>query len=239
MNPYPPVVFAEPDEPFWGFSELFATAAFFVVALLVVAAAFRPFVGSDVPVGYWAVLEESIAYFVAFTGLKFLFARQRQPLLASLGWVDSPFPVQWLIATGITLSLLTVVLSVVLRTPDIETPFEKILSDPLSRVTIAIFGVLCAPLIEELLFRGLLQPRLVATFGVLPGILITSSFFGALHLVQNAMLWQSFVLITIVGFVLGVIRHVSGSTKASTIVHIAYNTLPLIGLIAQSPQKPS
>jgi hypothetical protein len=239
MTPYPPVVFADPDEPFWGFSELFATAAFFLVALFVVAAAFRPLVGSDVPVGYWAVLEESIAYFVAFTGLKFLFARRGQPLLASLGWVDSPFPVPWLISTGITLSVLTVVLSVALRTPDIETPFEKILSDPISRVTIAIFGVLCAPLIEELLFRGLLQPRLVGTFGVLPGILITSSLFGALHLVQNAWLWQSFVLITVVGFVLGVIRHVSGSTKASTIVHIAYNTLPLIGLIAQSPQKPS
>src|SRR5229473_1073090 len=51
------------------------------------------------------------------------------------------------------------------------------------------------------------------------GILTTAALFGAMHLAQNAAIWQSFVLITVVGFVFGVIRHVSGSTKASDLGH--------------------
>ena len=40
----------------------------------------------------------------------------------------------------------------------------------------------------------------------------------------------------LVGFVLGVVRHVSGSTRASAITHIAYNSLPfLVVLISGNP----
>jgi len=67
--------------------------------------------------------------------------------------------------------------------------------------------------------------------GVLPGILVTSALFGAMHLVQNAYIWQSGLLIMLVGFVLGVVRHISGSTRASAIVHIAYNSLPFLVVI--------
>jgi hypothetical protein len=49
-----------------------------------------------------------------------------------------------------------------------------------------------------------------------------------MHLMQNANLWQSGVLITFVGFVLGVVRHVSGSTRASAITHVSYNALPFL-----------
>jgi membrane protease YdiL (CAAX protease family) len=94
-----------------------------------------------------------------------------------------------------------------------------------------VFGVTLGPVIEELLFRGFLQPVLVDSMGVFPGILLTSMLFGALHLNQNAFAWQSGVLITLVGFVLGVVRHVSGSTRASAITHMSYNALPLLGLV--------
>ena len=35
----------------------------------------------------------------------------------------------------------------------------------------------------------------------------------------------------LVGFVLGVVRHLSGSTRASTIVHMAYNSLPFLAVL--------
>jgi uncharacterized protein len=98
--------------------------------------------------------------------------------------------------------------------------------------------VTLAPVIEELLFRGFLQPVLVDSFGVLPGILVTSVLFGALHLMQNAFIWQSGVLIMIVGFVFGVVRHVSGSTRASAITHISYNAIPFLSLILSGALHP-
>jgi membrane protease YdiL (CAAX protease family) len=64
--------------------------------------------------------------------------------------------------------------------------------------------------------------------GVFPGILVTSLLFGALHLSQNAGMWQSGVIITLAGFAFGTVRHVSGSTKASSLMHIGYNSLPFI-----------
>ena len=101
-------------------------------------------------------------------------------------------------------------------------------SDVDSRLAITVFGITLGPLIEELLFRGFLQPVLVNVAGVFPGILITAAIFGGMHLTQNAGLWQSGVIITLAGFGFGLIRHVTGSTQASTIAHIAYNTLPFL-----------
>lgn len=236
MTQQAPVVFAEPDRPFWGFGEVFAIAAVFLVALFLVVLALRPVLGEQVMLGSWAVLQEAVAYAVAFGALKLLFSRYGQPLLASLGWTPPPFATQWLAITGFGLAVVVILLEFALQTPEVHTPFEKLLSDPVSRVTIAIFGVTVAPVVEELLFRGFLQPLLVNSLGVLPGILVTASIFGAMHLAQNASLWQSFVLIAVVGFVLGVVRHVSGSTKASAIVHIAYNMVPFVALLAQNPQ---
>jgi hypothetical protein len=56
---------------------------------------------------------------------------------------------------------------------------------------------------------------------------------------QNGFIWQSGVLISFVGFVLGVVRHVSGSTRASAITHISYNSLPFLAMLfAGAPAAP-
>jgi hypothetical protein len=60
----------------------------------------------------------------------------------------------------------------------------------------------------------------------------TLILFGGMHLMQNDFIWQIGVLITLVGFVLGVVRHVSGSTRASAITHIFYNALQFVAWLA-------
>jgi membrane protease YdiL (CAAX protease family) len=215
-------------------------AALFIPAVLagtLTMEAVASVLGVDPKLGFVMVMAQFLAYGIIFGVLKLLFLRHREPLLPSLAWVSQPFRPLHLIATGFALALAMVMLGSILQTPDIQTPFEKLLDDRLSRVVIALFGVTLAPVVEELLFRGFLQPVLVETIGVLPGILVTSALFGGMHLVQNADIWQSGALITIVGFVLGVIRHISGSTKASTITHIAYNSLPFLALLVGGNQR--
>jgi membrane protease YdiL (CAAX protease family) len=188
-------------------------------------------------IGYWVVAEEFVAYAILFAALKVLFGFHRRPLLRSLGWIPSPFSPWSLLGWGFAVFLVSVILQVLLRTPEMQTPFDKLIdSDMLSRVVIAIFGVSAGPAIEELLFRGLLQPVLINAAGVLPGILITSVLFGAVHLNQNAFLWQSGVLIALAGFVFGTVRHVTGSTCASTLTHIAYNAVPCLVTLLQGMQ---
>lgn len=228
----PPLILAQPERPFWGFAELLLAAAIFLAALGTVVGVAGRYLHAPVDSGLWSVIEEAAAYAVLFLALKIIFSRYGKGLLESLGWSKpGPFTPLSLVVTGLSLSLIVVALQYALLTPDVDTPFEKLLDDPASRVAVALFGISLGPMVEELLFRGFLQPVLVSVIGVFPGILLTSVLFGALHLTQNAFVWQSGVLIMLVGFVLGTVRHLSGSTKASTIVHIAYNSLPFLALL--------
>ena len=229
-----PIVLAEPERPFWGFAELMLAAAVFLAALGTVIGAASRYLHAPPDSGLWSVLEEAAAYAILFLALKVMFARYGKGMLDSLGWSKpGPFSPMSLVVIGVGLSLIVVILQYALLTPDVDTPFEKMLDDPASRIVVALFGITLAPMVEELLFRGFLQPVLVGAMGVFPGILVTSVMFGLLHLAQNAYVWQSGVLIMLVGFVLGTIRHLSGSTRASTIVHIAYNSLPFLALLVE------
>ena len=230
-----PVYLADKDRPFWGYAELLLAAAAFIVTTILGFSAMRALgavLHFDPQSGLPLLAIEFGAYAVVFLTLKGLFARYGHPLFESLAWIEQPFKPLHLVVLGVVLALIVVVLGNLMRFPNVETPFDKLLNDPLSRIAISIFGVTLGPIVEELLFRGFLQPVLVDSFGVLPGIIVTSVVFGAMHLTQNANLWQSGVLIALVGFVLGVVRHVSGSTRASAIVHVSYNALPFVVMIA-------
>lgn len=234
-NYNPPIFLAERERPFWGFAEVLLVAALFLPALWVGSIAvqsFSSYLHTNPPTGLRDLIAEFIFYGIVFVALWLLFARHGKPLFESLGWVQQPFRPLHLVVLGLGLAVAVVVLGNLLGIPNTETPFDKLLSDRASRIAIALFGVTLGPIIEELLFRGFLQPVLVDSIGVLPGILATSIPFGLLHLSQNGYIWQSAALIALVGFVLGVVRHVSGSTRASSIVHISYNALPFLTLLA-------
>jgi len=230
----PPVILAAPDHPFWGFAEVLLIAALFIPAVFAGGVAVRevsPYLHMDPQLGFPLLIAEFIGYGIVFIALRVLFARHGQPLFESLGWIPQPFRPLHLVVLGLVLAVVVVLLGNLLGFPNVETPFDKLLNDALSRVAISLFGITLGPIIEEVLFRGFLQPVLVESFGVLPGILVTSVVFGGMHLMQNAFIWQSGVLITLVGFVLGVVRHVSGSTKASAITHVSYNALPFLVML--------
>ncbi|MDE3197493.1 MAG: CPBP family intramembrane metalloprotease, partial [Acidobacteriota bacterium] len=211
-----PLVLAEREEPSWGFGEVLIAIAMFLLIQIVVVLGAAKILRDAAKTGYGEVAQLLIAYLLMFGMLKVIFFLRGQPLLKSLAWTPTPFRPFTLAMTGLALVLLSLMLQVVLRTPDVETPFSRMLDSGLaSRLSIALFGVTIAPVAEEMIFRGFLQPVMINGIGVFPGILTTSLLFGALHLAQNADLWQAGVTITIAGFGFGVVRHISGSTRAS------------------------
>ncbi len=224
------MVLAEPDAPSWGFGEMFVVVATLFVAMSVTGGVAQLFLGEKAKIGYWAVIEESVGYALMLVAMKVIFFWQQRPLFRTLGWVRTAFSPRSLAAIGFGIFFLSIALQLIIRTPEMHnTPFEKMLNSGLaSRIVITIFGVTLGPAIEELLFRGFIQPVIVSAAGVLPGILITAAAFGFMHLAQNSWQWQSGFTITLVGFAFGLIRHITGSTHASTISHIAYNTIPFL-----------
>ena len=84
-----------------------------------------------------------------------------------------------------------------------------------------------APVMEELMFRGVIQHGLVANYGPRKGIIVTAVCFGVFHLIP----WQA-VGVTLVGLLLGFVRHRSGSIFASMWVHAVWNLIPLVAFTA-------
>jgi uncharacterized protein len=157
-----------------------------------------------------------------------------RPFLTSLAWVDFPFSAMTPIVFGVLLAVLNVIASQLLHTPEVDTPVKHLLERRLTAIEFGLLSSTVGPLCEELVFRGFVQPVLVRSTGAGLGILITAICFGALHLAQNGFAWQSGVLIAIAGIAFGWMRQLSGSTRASTLMHSAYNFTIFLPVFFQS-----
>lgn len=79
-----------------------------------------------------------------------------------------------------------------------------------------------AVLAEELLFRGLLQPALIARLGTWPGLLLTAALFGAAHLPFS----PTFALVaTLAGLGYGIAFQRSGQLRCAMALHAGVNLL--------------
>ena len=81
-----------------------------------------------------------------------------------------------------------------------------------------------APLVEELFFRGILLHRAIRHWGTTRGLVLTSLFFGALHM--NPIGVFAF------GLLLGVLYLRTRSLWVTTLAHLLNNTLPLLAIAA-------
>ena len=88
-----------------------------------------------------------------------------------------------------------------------------------------------APVCEELIFRGFLQPLLVRSLGAPAGILATALPFGLLHFQEYGNSWRHVLLISLSGVAFGLMRHATGSTKAAAVMHSSYNAFQFVLLM--------
>ena len=83
-----------------------------------------------------------------------------------------------------------------------------------------------APIHEELLFRGLLQGAVFDNSWI--GLVLTSSLFSFMHGPSNV---PSFIFYLLGGLLLGFAYKKSQNLWVSTLVHMFYNSLPLLSYI--------
>ncbi len=82
-----------------------------------------------------------------------------------------------------------------------------------------------APVLEELLFRGIIM-KLLDPYGTVISVLVSAFGFALLHFSPPALL-----VIFVVGLVLGIIRIYSGSVFACMIFHSFFNLYSIIALV--------
>lgn len=92
------------------------------------------------------------------------------------------------------------------------------------KFTYAIMAVLLAPMIEELIFRGLLMGRVFGQKSWL-GLVVSSLLFGALHMPTDIGSW---VIYGGMGAVLGLVYRYSGKLEYVIAIHFLNNLLSAI-----------
>jgi membrane protease YdiL (CAAX protease family) len=240
----PPAPEPAPErDPFWGYFDLLFFAGLVMPSMLlgwavVKAGMFLLHIHAALRVAE-LLSEQFLGYGILFGGLLLMFRLQyERPFWRSLGWNRRSLPILWNVICGVGAAFIVALMSYLIHTPNVSTPLTDLMQDRTSVILLATFGVTLGPLCEELAFRGFLQPLLVRSLGVVPGILAATIPFGLLHFQEYGNSWRHAVLIALAGASFGWMRQATGSTKAAAIMHASYNALFFFVLFAQRRELP-
>jgi membrane protease YdiL (CAAX protease family) len=227
-------------DPFWSWGDVFlfiglSVASWLVGGLLIAGVAILARVHTQGEMGTAELLAaQAMIYALAFGSLALLFRIQYdRPFWRSLGWRGFRMPVVQVALLGVGAAYAVSLLGTLIRTPTTPNEITKLLDDPKSLILMAVFGITLAPVCEELAFRGFLQPLLVRSLGAVPGIVAAALPFGLLHYREYGNSWRHAVIVAAAGAAFGWMRHRTGSTLASTIMHASYNALFFVAVAGQ------
>jgi len=113
-------------------------------------------------------------------------------------------------------------------------PVEKLYNSTSGTYLLAVFGVLIAPLVEEIFFRGLLYPALARWTGVAASVALTGGAFAMLHGPQLNWAWLPLIVIFGVGATLTIVRARTRSVATTVLMHMAYNGTIFLLLFIQT-----
>lgn len=161
--------------------------------------------------------------------------------LGRLGFAPSP-PVYYLWGVGVLLATGTLaVLALngipndVLRGPNVSLSQYEDMTFSLGAVLLVFFReAFYATLGEEILFRGLLGGLLFRRFGFAVGNAVQAGLFLLPHLLLllvSLSLWRLVLVQLLLGWLLGWIRHKSGSILPGWMAHTLANTLGALAVL--------
>lgn len=121
--------------------------------------------------------------------------------------------------------------------PDMEDfPLRRMFSSPAAGFAIAAFAILGAPLVEELVFRGVFFRFFESQAGVKLAVLGTAALFAGMHVPQYWGAWNHVLLISLVGVAFSLARGLTGSLAPSVILHLAYNAGLMVAFFLETRQ---
>ena len=108
-------------------------------------------------------------------------------------------------------------------------------SEQVLTITVLFSLIVWQPVIEEILFRGVLQGQLLkykwaqhTVIGITMGNVVVSILFVSVHLVNVTAVWS--LLVFFPSIVFGYLRDTYRSVYPSIIAHMSYNVFVVVGL---------
>ncbi len=148
--------------------------------------------------------------------------RSDEPFFIAIRWNWPTRKAIWFYLSGIVLAFAVQGMAHFLPIPK-SLPMDKFFNDAGSAYLMAFFGVLIAPVLEELFFRGMLFPTLRRGLGTLLAVLLTAIAFASIHGAQLGYAWAPILSIFVVGLALTIVRERTDSVAASVLTHSGYN----------------
>jgi len=226
-----------PEDPVWGFSDVVLIALFaffsliFILVLAVVLAHSSRYFRSTsavkladnalILVPAQAVGSLLIVVFM----VQILRLKYKANFATAIGWNRPALGLTvFAIAGGGGLAILSEIVSNLLQKwiPK-SLPIDELFHDARSAYMLSFLGILVAPVVEELFFRGFLYPVLARATGVTAGILLTAAAFAVVHAGQLAQAWIPLMVIFGVGIAFTAVRARTKSVATTVLMHMSYN----------------
>jgi membrane protease YdiL (CAAX protease family) len=161
---------------------------------------------------------------------------RRRPFWRTLGWGWIP---QFKLVHAIGLAFLMIGVAVLLeRTlPHKETDLEKFLKMGMTiRIMVAALAVVTAPLIEEIVYRGVVYSSVEGLMGKGAAVTFVTLLFALVHAPQYWGSVAALASILLLSFVLTLLRAWTGKLLPCVATHLVYNAIQALALLVASEE---
>jgi uncharacterized protein len=160
----------------------------------------------------------------------------RRPFWRSLGWGWIP-QFKFVHAIGLAILMIGVAVAAEHTLPHKETDLEKFLKMGASvRIMVAALAVVTAPLIEEIVYRGVIYSTVEGLMGKVAAVTFVTLLFALVHAPQY---WGSIAALTSIlslSFVLTLLRAWTGKLLPCFATHLVYNSVQALALLVTSEE---
>jgi len=135
-------------------------------------------------------------------------------------------------ATAVALFLIAMV--IIYKFGGQDTDLERILrSSRAAAIVTAFVAAVTAPLVEEVIYRGLLYSALQRAAGVIAAVAIVALTFAGLHVLQYWPNFGAISTISLLSLVLTLVRARTGRLLPCYVIHLVFNGIQSVIIIAE------
>jgi membrane protease YdiL (CAAX protease family) len=157
----------------------------------------------------------------------------KRPFWRTLGWSWTPRLGLWS-SVGIAIGLYVLGIIIFRIFGDQETALVRLInSSAAARYSIVVMATLTAPLVEEVVYRGVLYPALQRRVGMLWGVAGVMIVFALIHVPQYYPSFGAISTIGVLSLSLTLLRAYTGRLLPCVVVHTIFNGLASVAILLE------
>jgi len=161
----------------------------------------------------------------------------KRPFWSTLGW-RWHHQFKWMHAVVLAVAMLMLSYGLEKVLPHGKTELERLLELSSSvRIAVALMAVLSAPLVEEIVYRGILYSAIQRALNWRASIAIVTLLFAIVHIPQYWGSPGAIVAIVALSLVLTVLRTATGQLLPCVATHFVFNGVQAVTLLVSPPSR--